>query len=53
MENNKNQIGTQIRVNGQIETLIKISGYHGLFKGESGYKVVRNLMFIKQNEIIK
>jgi hypothetical protein len=41
------ELGTQIKVNkGEIETLIKIEKPYGLFKSQTGYKVVRNLSLI-------
>jgi hypothetical protein len=41
------ELGTQIRVNkGEIETLIKIEKPYGLFESQTGYKVVRNLSLI-------
>lgn len=49
----KTEIGTKIRVNGSIETLVKVQIPYGLFKGESGYNVVRNLNSIKDSEIIE
>jgi hypothetical protein len=47
------ELGTQIRVNkGVIETLIKLERPYGLFQSESGYKVVRNVIGIKDSEVI-
>ncbi len=46
-------LNTQIQVNkGQIETLIERSGCYGLFKSKT-YQVVRNLIYIREHEIIK
>jgi hypothetical protein len=46
--------GTQIRVNnGSIETLIKLENPYGLFQSQSGYKVVRNITYIKDSDIVK
>lgn len=54
MEQRLTDLGTQIKVNnGEIETLIKVERPYGLYESQSGYKVVRNLMGIKQNQIIK
>jgi len=54
MEQRLTDLGTQIKVNnGEIETLIKVERPYGLYESESGYRVVRNLMGIKQNQIIK
>jgi hypothetical protein len=48
------ELGTQIRVNnGDIETLVKLERPYGLFQSESGYKVVRNLIGIKDSEVVK
>ena len=47
------ELGTQIRVNkGGIETLIKLERPYGLFQSESGYKVVRNVIRIKDSEVV-
>lgn len=47
------ELGTQIRVNkGVIETLIKLERPYGLFQSESGYKVVRNVIGIKDSEVV-
>jgi hypothetical protein len=47
------ELGTQIRVNkGAIETLIKLERPYGLFQSESGYKVVRNVIGIKDSEVV-
>jgi hypothetical protein len=47
------ELGTQIRVNnGDIETLIKIERPYALFQSESGYKVVRNIISIKDSEVV-
>ena len=47
------ELGTQIRVNkGGIETLIKLERPYGLFQSESGYKVVRNVIGIKDSEVV-
>lgn len=47
------ELGTQIRVNnGAVETLIKLERPYGLFQSESGYKVVRNVIGIKDSEVV-
>lgn len=48
------ELGTKIQVNkGEIETLIKIERPFGLFRGESGYQVVRSLIRITDKDMVK
>lgn len=48
------KLGDKIRVNkGSVETLIKIELPYGLFITESGRRTVRNIVGIKEHEIVK